>query len=560
MVGIDARSLAELGQPWPWARQTSAELIAAIADQGPDTIVVDILFAPAAAGDDELARVIAETGNVVLAEVVEIGGISNRDLLQAEFVTNPAPELEKEALGVAHAAVLPDPEDGVVRSVPLIVEDGRHLSPALALAALAAADDTGTDLITRPDSVQIGDRSIPTDDHYSLTVSYSDGLARADSPAVVSAADVLEGRTDPDLLAGKVVFVGVTDPTLGDHYLSPVARQAGMPGVLIHANAYNTMATRTYLVDASTTETLVTVFLITLLAGLAVQFLRLWLAAVVVVLIVAVSVITAFVRGDHGVVPNFVWPVIALVLTVPLSGSVRYALEARGRRRVTDLFSLYIPDAVAETLIHSGLAEEALAGQKVEVGTLFCDLRGFTAISAGLDPTQVRELLDLYYEFASQIILETRGTLMQYIGDEVFAIWGAPVPDPDHAQRAFDCACRMQQEKHVLDAQLESHGLPGLTFGIGVNSGEVVAAHAGSSIRRQYTVMGDAVNTGSRLCTNAGVGEVVVSDDVVAQLGTRPDLEVLAGLTMKGVREDFVAYRVLLDGVHQEPREAGKGK
>ncbi len=557
VVGIDDRSIQEVGLPWPWPRDLHARLVDRLTAAGARAIALDVLYAPPAAGDDALAAAVDRAGTVVLAETVQVGGRSAHGVLTADLVSPPSDAVADAADASAHVAVLPDRADGVVRRVPLVVDDGRALVPALAFttAALVASDGQPVGPpIVRADGVQLGSRSVPTEGEAAMTISYAPELSAVTSERVVAAVDVLEGRVGADVLDGAVVFVGATDPTLGDHLLTPVAKQGGLPGVLVHANAYSTIATRAYLAPEPIARSVLSVLVVALAAALAVQLLRLWLAPLAVAGIAAAFVAQGFWMGGRGTVVDLVYPGAALLAAVPASLAVRYLLEVRQRRVVTGLFSLYVPAAVAEEILTSGLVEEVVAGQRVEVSTMFCDLRGFTALSAAHDPTEVREMLDHYYEFASEIVLRHGGTLMQYVGDEVFAVFGAPLADAAHSQHATDCAAELQTGRPRLTAVLEDHGLPPLTYGIGVNSGPVVAAHTGSSFRRQYTVIGDTVNTGSRLCSQAGRHAVVISDAVAQALTDAPEMEDMGPLAMKGVRDDFVAWRLRLPGVVAEDR------
>lgn len=557
VVGIDARSLQEVGLPWPWPREVHARLVDRLAAGGAAAIVLDVLYAPPAPGDDALAAATARAGNVVLAQTVQVEGRSERGVLVADLVSSPSEVVAGSAAALAHAAVLPDRADGVVRRVPLVVDDGRSLLPGLSLTAVALAASDGRPVgapIVRDGAVQLGERSIPTEGEAAMVVSFSPELAGASSARVVSAVDVLEGRVGADVLDGAVAFVGATDPTLGDHFLTPVAKQGGSPGVVVHAEAYSTIATRAYLAPEPLGRSLLSVLVVALAGALAVQFLRVWLAPLAVAAVAVAFVVQGFWMGGRGIVVDLVHPAAALLAVVPASLAVRYLLEVRQRRVVSGLFSLYVPGAVADEILSSGLVEEVVAGQRLDISTIFCDLRGFTALSAARDPTEVREMLDHYYEFASEIVLRHGGTLMQYVGDEVFAVFGAPLADPDHSQHAVDCAAELQAERHRLTTVLEAHDLPELSYGIGVNSGPVVAAHTGSSVRRQYTVIGDTVNTGSRLCSQAGRHAVVLSDAVAVELTDPPPMEAMGSLSMKGVRDDFVAWRLCLPGVEAEDR------
>jgi adenylate cyclase len=411
---------------------------------------------------------------------------------------------------------------------------------------------TGTSadpILRRPSGVQVEGRAVPTNDSYEMRVSYPPELLASSSPEgpVFSAADVLSGDLPDGALQDKVVFVGVTDVSLGDRLLTPVAKGSGLPGVLVHASAYDTMANRAYLQPASTLELAAWVFGMTLVIALAVQFLPASVAGVVAVATLVGYLVLAFLRVDTGIIMGFALPTLAVALAVPLSGGVRYLIETRQQRRVSALFSQYVPDRVAAQLIDEGSVERAAEGQRLDVTAMFCDLRGFTSRSADLLPVEVNTMLNDFYEFSCAIVLDHGGTLMTYIGDEIFVIFGAPLPQPDHARNAVACAKELQERCAELDDRLAAHGFESLRFGIGLNSGEIVATHAGSSWRRQYTAIGTAVNVAARLTAQSGPGQVVLSDAVRAQIDPPPPTEPLGHRDMKGVPDDFVAWKLVLD-------------
>ena len=119
---------------------------------------------------------------------------------------------------------------------------------------------------------------------------------------------------------------------------------------------------------------------------------------------------------------------------------LRYFGETRQRRRVTALFSQYVPEAVAQRLVNENRAGSAVEGERLDMTVLFCDLRGFTALSESLEPAIVRVMLNHYYDRVTELVLDMRGTLMKYVGDEVFAVWGAPLPSDDHPHAARSSA------------------------------------------------------------------------------------------------------------------------
>ncbi len=340
-VAIDAQALAEVDPAWPWPRERHAELIRALDEAGAKLIVFDIAFVSAADGDEQLAAAISDAGNVVLATTssspVDDSDAAPAGLLRST-VLPPIPVLADAALAVAHSQVTRDPTDGVVREVPLAIEDDqRRVFPALGLAAMGLSTGTSADpILRRPSGVQVEGRAVPTNDSYEMRVSYPPELLASSSSAgpVFSAADVLSGELPDGALQDKVVFVGVTDVSLGDRLLTPVAKGSGLPGVLVHASAYDTMASRAYLQPASTLELAAWVFGMTLVIALAVQFLPASVAGVVAVATLVGYLVLAFFRVDTGIIMGFALPTLAVALAVPLSGGVRYLIETRQQRRV----------------------------------------------------------------------------------------------------------------------------------------------------------------------------------------------------------------------------------
>jgi adenylate cyclase len=186
-----------------------------------------------------------------------------------------------------------------------------------------------------------------------------------------------------------------------------------------------------------------------------------------------------------------------------------------------------------------------MEGERLDMTVLFCDLRGFTALSENLEPAIVRTMLNHYYDRVTEVVLAMRGTLMKYVGDEVFAVWGAPLPSVDHPQRALECAIAIQALTPDLNRELVERGAPEVAFGIGLNTGEAVAAHFGGGRRRQYDVVGDTVNVGARLCSAAGRGEIILSDAVLTRVPSPPPVEPVGHVELKGVSRELRLWRVV---------------
>jgi adenylate cyclase len=195
-----------------------------------------------------------------------------------------------------------------------------------------------------------------------------------------------------------------------------------------------------------------------------------------------------------------------------------------------------------ERFLSSNIVEKILAnpneihlgGENQTVTILFSDIRGFTRMSEHMEPHAVVELLNEYFSEMTDLIFESGGTLDKYLGDGIMAVYGAPLPKPDDALRATQTAIEMQRALAVLNRGWESRGQQPLRMGVGVNTGPVTAGNIGSARRMDYTVIGDAVNLASRLCSNAAGGQILVSESTFAQLNGSIPARRLEPIRVKG--------------------------
>lgn len=552
VVGFDATTINTEGLGYPLPRDKVAQLIDNLKGAGAKVIAFDVIYRNASknvADDIAMREAIDRAGNVILARDPTIGP-AKAGVYTTTDLSPIAPDIATTTGATAGQVHLnKDPSDGISRSLPLVVSephDGPFI-PALSLAAVMMYRGINpSQFIVRPGGVQIGDRLVPTGDAKSMLLNFSPKLSGTSN--VISAADVIAGKVPRTKIAGKIVFVGATAATLGDVKTAPVNKSSDLPGVMFHANAANTILTGTYLEPVSDSQTLIWVAAITAVIGTAVLLLPLWASIVVTLLVGFGYVVLAFARFNDGHVMNFVYPSLAALVAFIGGLGLRYFGETRQRRRVTALFSQYVPEAVAQRLVDEDRATTTIEGERLDMTVLFCDLRGFTALSEKLEPAVVRVMLNHYYDRVTDIVLAMRGTLMKYVGDEVFAVWGAPLPMDDHPQRAFDCAIAIQELTPELNRELVERGAPEVSFGIGLNTGEAVAAHFGGGRRRQYDVVGDTVNVGARLCSAAGRGEIILSDAVMTRVTSPLPAEVVGPIELKGVSRELRLWRVVPGG------------
>lgn len=207
------------------------------------------------------------------------------------------------------------------------------------------------------------------------------------------------------------------------------------------------------------------------------------------------------------------------------------------------LHRLLSPHLVEEVV--NGRLDIKKGGELRRATVMFADIRGFTSISERLAPQRVVDLLNDYFEHMVDVIFKFEGTLDKFIGDEIMAIWGAPISRHDDAERAVRTAVEMQHAMRAFNAEQAEQGGAGFEIGIGLNTGEVVAGYMGSTKSIEYTVMGDTVNTAARFCSTAQGGDILIGENTVREVGYLLNLEKLPPTKLKGKAEHVDIYRVL---------------
>jgi adenylate cyclase len=432
-------------------------------------------------------------------------------------------EFQKAAAGAGHFNPLVG-IDGTSRRVPLLVEYNGQYYESLSLAMVRNLLGNPTVTPGYPEktpgsyaamewlalkTADGAEMRIPVDENAATLIPYR---GYQGSFPYIPITDVLNDRVPKEQLEGRVVIVGTTAPGLMDLRATPVG--AAYAGVEVHANLIAGMLSGTikhkppYILGADV--------LLVLIAGGVMVFLLPMLSpfrATVVggmVLLLLLSVNFGFWHVSNVVLP-LANGMIAVVLLYAMNMSWGYFVESRTKRQLTGLFGQYVPPELVEEMSRDP-ENYSMAGRKAELTVLFSDVRGFTTISEGLEPEELATLMNQYLGAMTLVVRKHRGTLDKYIGDAIMAFWGAPVDDPEHARNAVLTGLEMDVALHELNKDLVARGWPELKIGVGVNTGPMTVGDMGSPVRQSYTVMGDAVNLGSRLegiTKQYGVGFIV---------------------------------------------------
>jgi len=197
--------------------------------------------------------------------------------------------------------------------------------------------------------------------------------------------------------------------------------------------------------------------------------------------------------------------------------------------------------------------DETVPSEQLTVAVLFCDLRGFTPLAARLDPARVHELLSCYYLALSPVVFAHSGTVLQYTGDEIFAVFVASDSRTDAADSALAAAVDMFRHLAALNDELEARELPPLHLGIGLHIGEVVTANIGYGDVRQHTVIGDPVNVGRRFCSLAEAGQIALSDAFRRACRRAPMNMRRRNVELKGIKGVTLAHVIGAEDLDPRP-------
>jgi adenylate cyclase len=472
--------------------------------------------------------------------------------------------------------------DGVLRSIPLVGEYKDQYYEALSLAmyrlliglpvvAPGFVQDTkffsskGYDSL---ESIQLrkGNASfaIRVDNRVSSLIPYrGPGGVNAGSFRYISAADVIGKRLKDGELKDKIILVGTTAQGLLDLRVTPVGET--YPGVEAHANVISGFLDGKvfYKPDYAVGYDV----LVLLLAGLALALALPLLSATRAVILSGVVISLVFALNfwlftAEGLVLPLAASLVMCITAFALNMGYGYFVESRGKRELANLFGTYVPPELVDEMVKEGAANFSMKATNKELTVMFCDMRGFTKMSEKMEPTQLQELLNAVFNKLTDIISKNRGTIDKYMGDCVMAFWGAPVDIPNHAHLAVKTAMEMANAVRKINEEHRAKGIPEIGVGIGLNTGTMCVGNMGSNNRRAYTVIGDAVNLGSRL---EGLSKAYGVDIVVSESTRKlaPDFawQELDRVRVKGKEQAVAIFWPLapterIERAHQEELKA----
>jgi adenylate cyclase len=479
VVAIDDETFSDFNSAglegrYPFPRTRFARVIDNLAKDDADVIAYDIQFTEQTNTEDDnaLLNSVAAAGNVVLAttEVDEDGGTN----------VFGGDEIVAQVDARVGNGNFPTDSGGVIRRVAYKVDKLKSF-------ALVAAE-------------RARGGTISPDEFHNRETNWIDFRGPPGRIETHSFSNVYYGRFEPGTFKGKIVVVGPSAPSLQD--VHSTSSGENMSGAEIQANAISTALRGFPLRSVPGWFDIAAIVLFGLLPALGGLTGKLvWTLGPSLVLGAAYVLATGKFAFDQGWILIFVYPITALAVSTVGAIGAHYLLAAFERERVRDVFSRFVPEAVVEQVLARTDSDLRLGGVSLESTVMFTDLRGFTTFSEALPPAKVIECLNVYLEEMTDAILAHGGTLVSYEGDGIMAVFGAPIEQADHADRAVAASREMLTERlPKFNAYLREQELSdGFKMGIGLNTGMVVSGNVGSERRLEYTAIGDTTNTASRL-------------------------------------------------------------
>ena len=548
IIDIDEKSMREQGR-YPWSRSKVSDLVTKLMDAGVVVVAFDIFFAESERNaievvlsknqhldsqskaqlkqligsvnfDQEFAETLGNS-EVVLGFLFDDSAQNSGQLPDAvidwsheqdqlseiatfEHVLGNISILQSAATGAGFINSVPE-SDGFIRKASLVLNYQGQLYPSLALEAARVytlADNIEAKSKVSGDAtwlqgLSFGSHFIPTNEKGQIFIPYK---GRERSFQYISATDVLNDRVEHDLLDGSVAFIGTSAVGLADLRTTSVGVQ--YPGVEVHANVFEGLI-HPEILPVELDITIALVFTLLLLTGFILAMLMTNQGPMRILIISLVSF------ALHISFNWYCWwalkislPLFQVILLITLLtiyyGAAGFVSENANRKKIKNMFDQYVPPAYIEKMIRSAKGVE-LKTERKEMSVLFADIRDFTTLSEQFTPEELSDFLKEYLSEATAIIFNNKGTIDKYVGDMIMALWNAPLEDENHAVNAVISAMQLISLTEVLSEQFKEKNWPAIRVGIGISSGEMVVGDMGSTYRKAYTVLGDAVNLGARI-------------------------------------------------------------
>ncbi len=592
VLAIARKDQEVIGVPWPWPRNIHAQMLQVLAHYEAASVAWDIIFLePRERETDEVfAGIAKQTARCCFGFLFQIErtltmptprrglrlsdfairaeGPGDEYLYTGSVLQWPMPGLEiPQKLGFLN---IQEEKGGVIIRVPLVMRFQGHVFPSLSLLAVSQF------LGVRPDSIQVkagrwvrlntpsrGRISIPIDRQGRMFINYCGGTSTLEASSdhymdVLASVQQVQAGEKPlvnlEAYKGKIVFVGATDPLRKDLGTTPI--EENFPRVGIHAMVATNILEEDFITRASHSANMFLLVLMTFLVGCATAWRSLRRGG-----ILAAVLVVAYGSAAQGAFTflnlwiNVVAPLGCMIAVYGAVLTYRFFVEERERARTRKWLVRYLSPEIVEEAMRTP-ENLVFTGATKKITVVLSDIRNFTPMTEEMGPESVVAMLNEYFAAMTRVIHKHGGSVNQFVGDEILAVFGAPISRPDDAQRAVRAALEMETELEKLMASWTAARRRTFDIGIAVNTGLVVVGNIGSLEHMDYAVVGDTINYAARLesLTKEYKTRVLMSDSTYREVKDMVTAESLGKIKVKGRKHAEEIYK--LTGLRQEARPA----
>ncbi len=564
IIAIDDATFNALNETWPFPRNYHAKLIENLNKAGVRQIVFDVEFTENSypEADHALAEAGARYNNVVYAGKV----IHARKAGEPSQKLTPISTVMRRGLSWGIVNMNAD-SDGFIRKYTCYEAFDKEPVFSIGVASLANMrvyqPDWDKHISLTRTRLKVADKTIPLVNQNNALINYHGPAGTFKQFSYSSILDdstmTMPGYQGVELdefydilesgeLAGKIVLIGATVDELHDKFPTPFGGE-WTPGVEIHANFIEMVLSNRYLKEINPLLYLAIELLLLIGFWWGFRKIKPQLSAIIVVVLIALQYGFAFfLFKQNGIIIPIMQTAIVLLLVYVASILNHYLETMKEKRFIRSAFQQYMAPELVNQLLQNP-KNLKYGGSLQEITVLFSDIRSFTTYSESHTPEETVNILHEYLTEMVNIIILNQGILDKFVGDEVMALFGTPVPLPNHALNACKVALQMRERLSEMQEQWKAEGRQPFEIGIGINTGQAVVGNLGSEQIFDYTAIGDTINLGARL---EGINKeydtakkIIISEFTLEKVEGLVETRYLDAVTVKGKTKPVKIYELI---------------
>ncbi|MEW6088152.1 MAG: adenylate/guanylate cyclase domain-containing protein [bacterium] len=561
IIEIDDESASKLGRISEWPRGYYARVLDYISEGGAKQIGFDVGFtenSKNAEEDNLLIESIKESGKVYSSyyfsskpgtndEIIRHFGYSFGNALDTaiyweKYIFPPIRGIAQNSKGAGFINLKQD-RDGIVRRIPLFIkyEDKAYPQFAVKMAIDYLNIPKEKIYLEKGKYFYFDTIKIPVGKDNQMLVNYAGYYVFRYIPFW----KIYEEIVPREYFQDKTVFIAATAAGAYDLRSTPVKEIS--PGIEINANAFFTIINENFVLQLNILQVLFISAVLSIACFILSNYLSLWIS----IITTAILWVLYFTAALYLFKNNSVWlPLVrpTLVIFTSFTGNLgyKYLTERKQKKFIQDAFQRYVSPAVLKEL-QENPDKVKLYGEEKELTVLFSDIRGFTTFSENLSPKEIVAVLNEYFTRMAKVVFKYDGVLDKFIGDAIMVIFGAPVIQANHAERACLCALEMTEEAEKFSREQEEKGKHRFRIGVGINTGNMILGNMGSETKMDYTVIGDNVNLGSRIesLNKDYKTNIIISETTFEKVKDKFAVKDLGCVTVKGRKAETKIYELL---------------